>query len=307
MSIIQTLLGLACAAGVLFAIWQIALRASKYMIRNAAAPPGLRMLTDSPAGVKVGIPGKNGHSLTAWHRGSGPSVVIIPESGFKASAYTPLWELLCGYGFQVVLFESTPASYTDPDMASDNLERVLAALAISSPILVGHGFGAYTAFCHQADRETKIRTKASGIISVSGFSGKRLQHSAGKIEQLFHGISKYQTYLSAFGKDASAAGVLALQTHTSQYPWEYLAHSWPHISTHYSASNAALPVSVIASIHDDILPFSHSADLKMVFPAASIHTVKGGEGHMLIWEAPSLIVEAVRNMERSSRRMQQAS
>lgn len=304
MSIFQILLGLACAAGVLTVMWQIAIYASKYMIRNAVAPPGLRMLKDSPAGVKVILEDKNGDQLIAWHRGSGPAVVIIPESSFHISAYTPLWELLCGYGFRVVLFQPAPVSISDPDLASDNLERVLTALSVSSPLLIGHGFGAYTAYCHQASR---AKTRAAGIISVSGFAGKRLSDSGNKFRQLFQRISNYQTYLSAFGKDASAIGVLALQTHTIKYPWDYLSHSWPHISTYYSVKNQQPPVTIIGSLHDEILPFSHSAEMKTTFPDATLHTVTGGEGHMLIWEAPSLIVDEVRHMEKASRRMKQAS
>lgn len=307
MSIFQIILGLACAATVLFVMWQIAIYSSKFMIQNAVAPPGLSMLKDVPAGVKVVLEDKNGNDLLAWHRGSGPAVVIIPESGFTISAYTPLWELLCGYGFRVILFQPAPASIADPDLASDNLERVLLALSVRSPLLIGHGFGAYTAYCHQLDQIHSTKTQASGIVSVSGFAGKRISDSGNKFGQLFQRISNYQTYLSAFGKDASAIGVLALQTHTSTYPWDYLAHSWPHISSFYSEKKQELPVTIIGSIHDEILPFSHSAEMKMAFPAATLHTVKGGEGHMLIWETPSLIVEEIRSMEKASRRMKQAS
>lgn len=307
MSILQIILGLACAATVLFGMWQIAIRASKYMIQNAVAPPGLRMLQDAPAGVKVTLEDKYGNDLIAWHRGSGPAVVIIPESGFNISAYTPLWELLCGYGFRVVLFQPVPASITQPDLATDNLQRVLTALSVKSPLLIGHGFGAYTAYSHQADQACTARTQAAGIVSISGFAGKRLSDSGGKFGQLFQRISNYQTYLSAFGKDASAIGVLALQTHTSQYPWDYLTHSWPHISSFYSAQRQEFPVTIIGSLHDEILPFTHSSEMKVSFPDATLHTVTGGEGHMLIWETPSLIVEEVRNMEKASRRMKQVS
>ncbi len=306
MSFFQILLGLACAAAVLAVIWQIAIRASKYMIQNAVAPPGLRMLQESPAGVKVLLEDKNGDELIAWHRGSGPAVVIIPESNFQTSAYTPLWELLCGYGFRVVLFQPSPISLSDPDLASDSLERVLTALSVSSPLLVGHGFGAYTAYCHQSDLLSQSRTQAAGIISISGFAGKRQSDSGNQIGQIFQRISNYQTYLSAFGKDASAIGVLALQTHTNKYPWEYLSHSWPHISTYYSVNTRKLPVTIIGSLHDEILPFSHSAEMNRTFPDATLHTVTGGEGHMLIWEAPSLIVDEIRNMEKACRRVRQA-
>lgn len=307
MSIFQTLLGLACAAGVLFAIWQIAIHASKFMIRNAVAPPGLKMLQDSPAGVRVDLKDPHGNEFIAWHRGSGPAVVIIPESGFAASAYTPLWELLCGYGFRVILYQPSPASAQDPGFAVGILENVLTSLSVSSPILLGHGFGAYTAFCHQNTLSPAVHTKAAGIVSVSGFAGKRRSDSVSKIGHLFQQLSTYQKYLSAFGKDASAIGVLALRTHTTRYPWDYLAHSWAHISTYYSARNGELPVCIIGSLHDAVLPFSHSAEMKQIFPDAQTHTVKSGEGHMLIWEAPSLIVEEVRNMEKASRQKQKAS
>lgn len=306
MQFIQVLLGLASAAGVLLLIWQIAIRASKYMIKHAVAPPGLKMLQDSPEGVEVLVENKDGIQLSAWHRGSGPAVVIIPESGFSASAYTPLWNLLCGYGFRVILFQSSPACMEDPELASENLERILTALAVTSPILVGHGFGAYTAFHHQSEHGPTCQTKARGIVSISGFAGNTRPFSGNKFEEIFHKISQYQKYLSAFGKDASAAGVLALQTHTNQYPWDYLTYSWNPICSFYSVGESDIPVSIIASAHDEILPFSHSADMQRVFPSAHTHTLTSGEGHMLIWEAPSLIIDEIRQMEKTIGRVQKA-
>lgn len=299
MNFFQLILGLAIASGVLISIWQIAVFASKYMIRHAVAPPGLKMLTSTPSGVEVMITNHARQPITAWHRGSGPAVVIIPESEFAASAYTPLWELLCGYGFRVILFQPQSINAADPAFAAQDLEQVLRHLSVQNPILLGHGYGAYTAMYHQAMYPGASRAK--GIVSVSGFAGNTYPFQPTYFEKIFRRISKYQRYLSAFGNDASTAGILALKSHTRGYPWKYLAHSWNHISSFYSIPNFDLPVSVLASVNDDILPFSHSAEIAKVFPNAYPCTIHSGAGHMLIWETPSLIVDQVRKLEQVSR------
>ena len=299
MSILQLLAGVACASGILFLMWKLATIASRYMIRHAEAPVGLSLLSHEPSGVRADVSLSSGESFPVWHRGSGQAVMILPESGFKASAYTPIWSFLCGYGFRVILPDTGTIQLTrTPEEAAEIIQAICLKLRISSPLIIGHGMGSYQALAADGYLRNQGNSPIQGLISVSGFSGFSRQVLRSKFERLFQRSSSYQLALSAFGDNASAAGILAFQQHTTQQIWQYLGESWSPACSFYSSGRTDLPMKIISSIYDEILPFSHAGELNKISSASELIHVKEGAGHMLIWEKPTLITDQVRLLEK---------
>lgn len=302
MSIIQLFAGVACALGILFLIWRIAIIASRYMIRQSDDPVGLKLLTEEPSGVKVTIPLGSGSALDVWHRGSGQAVIILPESGLNASAYTPVWSFLCGYGFRVILPDTgSHPDCTSPEVISSAIQSICNRLSVKSAILLGHGFGAYQAVAVSRALNEQVHSPIRGIVSVSGFAGFSGTGQQSKFEQLFLKNSSYQRYLAAFGDEASTAGVLALQQKSHPHLWKYLRKSWDPVCSIYSNQQADWPIKVISSVNDGILPFGHARELSQISANSEVIHVKDGAGHMLIWEKPTLVVDQVRMIEKEIR------
>lgn len=303
MSIFQLIAGVTCASGILFFMWRIALLASRYMIRHTAAPAGLRLLTPEPSGVRIDVSLESGKRLPVWHRGSGHAVLILPESGFKASAYTPLWSFLCGYGFKVILPDTGLYSeLQSPEALASVIKQISRRLSVRSMIIVGHGFGVYQAISAESLLRHQEGPEVTGLVSVSGFSGITGKLSRSPFEKIFHRTPSYSLHVSAFGEEASAAGVLALQQHTTSQAWSHLNDSWNPVCSFYSEGFPEWPMKVLSSIHDGILPFTHSGALSEISSNAEWIHVRDGAGHMLIWEKPTLIVDQVRMIEKETKR-----
>lgn len=302
MSIIQLFAGVVCALGILFLMWRIAIVASRFMIRHSDAPVGLKLLTEEPSGVRISIPIPDSPNLKVWHRGSGQPVIILPESGLKASAYTPVWSFLCGYGFKVILPDTgNHPECSSPEVMTEVVRSICSRLSVKSVILVGHGLGAYQAVAvsHQFDLEEESPIK--GIVSVSGFAGLTGAGQRSKFEQIFHRASAYQQQLAAFGDEVSPAGILALKQHSESHLWNYLQDSWDPVCSFYSVQPADWPMKVISSVTDGILPFGHARALSEASVNSEIIHVRDGAGHMLIWEKPTLVVDQVRMIEKEIR------
>ena len=308
MSIIQFLLGLLCASGIYLFMRQVAMWASRYMIRHLRAPVGLKLLQREPDGVKVTLSGPDNRPVTAWHRGSGPAIVIVPDAGLGASAYTAIWSFLHGYGFRVILMESPAFSQNlNTEEYVRDIEAVMKQLRIQHPILLGHGLGAYSVFLHQAKAINGLATKASSILSVSGFAGHHTYQAPSFFRQLFHHErSHFARCLAAFGDGVSRHALLALQDHQIGELWAYLTAPCPVLESVLGLSQLDIPVTLLASPGDEIVPFFHTQRLASLIPHSYRKWVVDGAGHMLIWERPMVVVDEIRAMAQRQEQAKQA-
>ncbi len=300
MSIVQLILGVTCAAGTMLFMWQIATKASRYMIRQQPEPPGMSMLSESLEGVELSIPTTDGREIKAWHRGSGPAVVIVADPGLSGSAYTPLWRLLCGYGFRVISYEGRSISNgsIDSELLLSDLEQVLTTLHVKQPLLVGHGFGAYLCFLHQAKALKQGWTKARALVSVAGFAGGKREVPLPEFIHLFQQRASYLRHLSAFGDGASERSVAALRKLERGRLGSYLDQTWPQIEDVARLTQLSLPISIVASPSDEMVSAIHSQRIHKLLPHSFLQWIRDGAGHMLVWERPSAIVELVLQTDR---------
>lgn len=278
----------------------------------------LDVLSKEPQGEEVFVERPDGTRLRAVHRGEGPAVVMAHGYGISLLEWNLLWDLLAAEGdVRLVAFDqrghgrSTIGSdgVGSAQMAGD-YRAVLEHFDVRDGVLVGHSMGSFLAVVFLLDHAECAKERLRGAVLVSAMAGDVANGSPQTRLQLpliraglMTRIMQSETYGAFFG--ASLMGdekspavieafnrVFCAQDHMQLIP---IAKAIVDENYYPRLGEIQSPVVVVCGEKDRTTPAWHSRRLGAEIPGARNVWVPG-KGHVLNWEAPEALAEAIRSL-----------
>ncbi len=313
--LIHSFLGLLLASFVLGVMLQIGLIINLVIIRNNPEQFAVKDLLRAPGGVGEAISTADGGRVEVYHRGSGPAVLLIPEVGSRCVVMNQLWERWAAYGFRVITFDwrgHGPSQAGTWGLSLAGFEADLAAVVqhmqLQGGLWLGYATGGFLAMHHLAQQPSAAHRPAYWV-SLCGYgqgqavAGPRRNWLARWGQQpwgrhlLRHRLFGWGYAGAAFGDRVSPALVRAYLHLLRQAPTASLEAFWAEVAAQDLGNRLPLvpvPSLVIASPDDQLVSPAQAHWLAEHLPQAELHWVYRGAGHMLPWEQPAAVVEAVR-------------
>ena len=261
------------------------------------------------------VAGADGSRIHCVHAGSGPSVVLAHGYLLDNSYYEVVFRALVEAGHHVIAFDQRghgrsqagSAGHGSAAAASD-YGAVLDHFAIERGVLVAHSMGGFLAlrFCLQQPELAKRRLRRLVLLGANagGMAARSLENRL-QVPMIKSGLLSVLWRTPGIGP-AMVAGLfgsapdprcveltramLLRQDVQRSLP---LLHAMRDESYHDRLGEISIQVRVLCGELDRTCPPSHSRRIGQALPNASNHWLPG-KGHMLAYEAPDAVVEAVR-------------
>jgi non-heme chloroperoxidase len=273
-------------------------------------------LNADPHGVESWVQRPDGTRIRVVTSGSGRTVVLAHGYGVSMVEWNVVASALGAAGYRVVVFDQRGHGQStigadgigSTPMAGDYL-AVMEAVDARDAILAGHSMGGFLAIKALLD-VPGVAARVTGLILFATFSGSvtrgslqnRLQIPlirSGLLEWLvsFDGIGRLFGR-SIYGDAPSAAAIQAFLTSFRAQKHQALL---PILSAFGEEDRAErlgeikIPTVVICGRKDKTTPPWQSERLASSIPGAKMVWVEGA-GHMVNWEAPDALVEAVKGL-----------
>lgn len=304
--------GVLCASVIWGIMVYLASRVNHFRLRQRADQDSLNDYLRPLAGVETDVPTVAGRFVKAYHRGSGPTLVLLPTPGYDLRQQNLLWDQLAAKGFRLITFEARPqaAEGAGPENRIDSrwvqdLQAILLHFQVTEALLLSQGIG--TSLLLQALRTPDFPSdRLRGVISLGGSVGDQLFRAPyyhfmrslvlGSWFPYFVRHRPFASWLGAtfWGKDPSYNQIQAgLQTiHPSVV--QAVAQGLPQPGV--DAAPITLPALLVHGTHDQVIAPANLRALSRQFEAA--HQVLVPEmGHLMGWEAAPKVAEWVYLME----------
>lgn len=281
-------------------------------------PFPLERLRQEPHGTETLITRDDGSQIRSIAAGSGQTVVLAHGYGVALGEWNIIFDRLVELGFRVIAFDqrghgkSTIGSHGvgSQQMAGD-YDAVLAHYDVHDAILVGHSMGGFLAIIFALNHPEVVTARLKGLVLFASLPGNALEGSPQNRIQiplirigLIQRIIASDTYGTLFGEslygDAPSFAciqafrqIFGAQRHQPLIPIiEALANE------DYTSrlGEIHLPTVVICGTKDKTTPPRHSEKLSKGLPNARWVQVPG-KGHMINWEAPDALIEAVQTLK----------
>jgi pimeloyl-ACP methyl ester carboxylesterase len=320
MILLHTGLGLLCALGVLGMIMQLGMFANLFVIQQNPESFTLEELLTEPAGIEAWIPVADGGRVRSLHRGSGPTVLLLPDLGLDLVSMNQLWERLAQYGYRVITFDWRGHGASEVGQAGlslcglmQDMDAIWRHHRLRRPLVIGHATGAFMGF-HYLLQRPELADQVRGLVSVGGYVGgslrgfrvgslrDRIMDSRWTERLLRKRLFGWGYVASAFGDQVSPALVRAYLELMLRQPMSRLRllhHELRGTDLQHSLDRLDLPVLMLASPDDRRIPPPHAQRVAESLPQGNIEWIYRGAGNMLIWEQPAAVVEAVRSFDRN--------
>ena len=278
-------------------------------------PDGVNHTIERPDGTQI-------HARTSAPPANGsepPTVVLVHGYGVTQLEWSLVWPALRARGYRVVAFDmrghgrSTIGTdgATSTAMAADIL-AVFEALDLRDAILVGHSTGGFLSIRALLDHPELVE-RTRGFVAFATLAGEALRGSIQNrlnIPMIRFGLTQriasspvYRWPFGAafFGDDKPPSMIralvelLAAQDHRALLP---LLDALTRESDYDRLHSLATPTVVICGERDGTTPRWHSEQLGVRIPTARNVWVPD-KGHVLNWEAPESLVEAVESLARA--------
>lgn len=309
----RTAVGLAFALGLVGAA---AVRQRAAAIRGGHDPYPYGQLSQEPAGQTSFVERPDGTRIRVVSAGSGPTVVLAHGVYMSAIEWSVIWDMLLQRGYRVVAFDqrghgqSTIGSdgISTRSMSEDYL-AVLEHVDAHDAVLLAHSMGGFLAIAAVLD-VPGVAERLRGLILMSTFSGDVLRGApqnkaqipliqSGAL-QVMVGNDTIGTIFGAglCGDEPSPAMVqVFLETfraadHRSLLP---ILEAFTVEDRGDRLHEITVPTIVLCGTQDSTTPPWQSERLAESIPGAHAWWVPRA-GHMLNWEAPAAIIEAVRDL-----------
>ena len=186
-----------------------------------------------------------------------------------------------------------------------DLGTVLRALDVRDAIVVGHSMGGAAALALAADRSPGVECVGSMVLVATLASSARPDRNA-LLRVQFHGLfdrlKREDHHAPAltrvvFGRTPARVLVDDLLDMTRRCPVETATGAARGMLTYDVRDRLAsidIPATVVCGTHDVVTSHRENLAIADAMPAATFRSVSGA-GHMIIWEEPSAIVDAVRD------------
>ena len=291
----------------------LAARSRARRIRGFPDPVALETLLGEPTGEGVVVERPDGTRLRVQIAGAGRTVVLAHGIALTLGEWSLVTDLLLADGFRVVAFDQRGHGQstigTDgisaPVMAAD-LATVLEATGTTDAILVGHSMGGFLAL--EAVLEVPgMRERLAGLVLVATFAGDILDGAPQNRAEAPILRSRLLPRLGAnptigtlfaasfFGPTPSPAMLTAFLHMVLGHDHEPLlplleAFTSENLLTRLPQVD--LPTVIVCGLADRTTPPRDSRRMAAAIPGARSVWVPGA-GHMLPWEAPTAIRDAV--------------
>lgn len=254
--------------------------------------------------------------------GSGPTVVLAHGYAATQLEWNVLWDLL-GPGHRLITFDqrghggSTIGSdgVGSAQMAGD-YRAILEHLDVRDGVLVGHSMGGFVSMAFLLNHPDTVRERLRGAVLVATFAGDvfrgapmtRLQ-----VPLIRSGLMKYVARSDTYGPlfAASLMGDSPFPSATAAFRRLYLEQRHDRLVPILEAFSRedmyprlreiALPCVVVSGEADSTAPAWHARRIGEEIPGAR-SVVVPGKGHLLNWEAPESIADAIRSLVESGSR-----
>lgn len=313
MSILRGALGATLVLGLVHA----AARRQAAKLRAMPDRFPLDVLSKEPEGEELTIERPDGTRLRAVHRGEGPAVVLAHGYGASILEWNVIFDMLVAEGMRVVAFDQRghgkstigAGGIGSSQMAGD-YRAVLEHLDVRDGVLVGHSMGTFAGVVFLLDHAECAKERLRGTVLVSPTAGGLARGAPQTRIQvplirsgLMTRIVKSETYgpffgASLMGDEKSPAAIEAFnyvfcaQDHLRLVPIMKALMEEDHYPR---LGEIRAPVVVVCGEQDRTTPSWHARRLGAEIPGARNVWVPG-KGHLLNWEAPEAVVEAVRSL-----------
>lgn len=279
----------------------------------------LALLNADPDGSETVITRADGTRLrTIAHAGSGPTVVFAHGYGASLREWNIVWATLREADYNLIAFDQR--GHGKSTLGTDGLgaqqlagdyQAVLEHFNVHDGILVGHSMGGFGALAFVLQYPDVVRQRLRGLVLFASLAGDVMRGAPQNALQipliksgLMEKIAASPTYgwlfaRSLCGDDPSPAILQAFlnvfldQPHRTLAPLlEMLAHEnyYPRLG------EIDLPCVVVCGTKDTTTPTWHSQTLATTIRNARAIWVPN-KGHLLNWEAPESLIEAVKSLQ----------
>jgi non-heme chloroperoxidase len=296
----------------------VAARRSADKIKALPNPYPLETLKQPLTGEEKTLTRSDGTKIWTIAKGQGPTVVFAHGYGVHSDEWNVIWDMLQGAGYRTIAFDlrghgksSIGSGGLTSQQMADDLCTVLQAYDVRDAVLVGHSTGGFLSLLFMATQPQLAAQHLKGAVAVGALAGSATKDNPQNAAQIpmiktgvMQSIMKSDPYGWFFG--ASLCGdqpfpaaieafnpIFLQQDHKQLIPvLEFLSKE-----DHYNElSNIKQPVVVVCGEADKTAPRWHSETIGKNIPNARNVWVKG-KGHILNWEAPEVIVEAVQSFQ----------
>ncbi len=276
----------------------------------------LEVVSQEPQGEEVFIPTADGTSIRAVSNGQGPTVVLA--HGFMATAFewNVIYDQLVNDGYHVIAFDQRGHGRTNigsegigsRQMASD-YKAVLDYYNVKDAVLVGHSMGGFLSVIYALTYPEAAKKQLKGLIlfaTMAGMVAKDNPQNGVQIPLIKSGIMKQvmksDTYGTMFGTTLMGTPepnvikamlpVMAAQDTSKLIP---IVEAMAKEDYYPRLGEIEIPTVVICGTADATTPKWHSELLGSSIKGARNVWVEG-KGHLINWEAPEELVNAVHSL-----------
>jgi pimeloyl-ACP methyl ester carboxylesterase len=309
--------GTAVVGAIGVAGWCVA-RAAVAAIERNPDPFSRAQLAREPEGEQVLIHRPDGTVIRAVVAGEGPTVVLANAYGIPLAEWNIVWDKLLARGHRVIAFDprghgrSTigSAGIGSESMAADDA-AVLEHFDVHEGVLVGHSTGGFIAIRALLDHP-ELAGRLRGLVLCATWAGRILDGApqnwlqipllqTGILQQLMRTrTGRVLTGASMGGKHPSPAMIevgydmFRQQDHRSLLP---ILRACMREDRYPRLAEITVPTVVMVGSADRTTPPSHARRLAAGVPGARLVTVPDA-GHILNWEAPDALVNAIGSFEK---------
>lgn len=311
----RTLLTLAAASAAVGGAVLVA-RSAAAAIEALPDPVPLERLRREPKGEERTLERPDGTALRMVVAGAGPTVVLAHGIAMSLIEWNLVWDILIERGYRVVAFDQRghTRSTVGTDgigthaMAGDYL-AVLEAVDAHDAILVGHSMGGFLALAAVLD-VPGVAERLSGLVLVGTFAGdlfgggplNRAQAMLLRTPFPQWAVDHSSTLATLFGalffgRPSPAMVRVLLETWLPQNhdPVQPILGLFAAENRYDRLAEIDLPTVVVCGRKDHAAPTEHSERLAGGIPGARLVWVER-KGHMLNWEAPEVLVDAITSL-----------
>jgi pimeloyl-ACP methyl ester carboxylesterase len=188
-----------------------------------------------------------------------------------------------------------------------DLAEVLEALDLQDVVVAGHSLGGMTTQAFAIWHPEVVQERVKGLVLVGTSSGRLAASPIARTERLLRnprldrvlaGPGGHVWVRGALGKGATPAMVRATRDHFVATPHEVrmgIADAMLAMDLHEGRRQIDVPTTIVVGTRDTLTPVAHSRSMAADIPGARLEVLPGA-GHMLPFEAPDVVVRAIREI-----------
>lgn len=285
-------------------------------VRRNPSPVPYDVLRLEPKGDETFVVRPDGTRLRVLTAGEGPTVVLAHGVAVTVIEWNQVWQPLLDAGFRVVAFDqrghggsTIGADGVDSLVMAEDYLAVLEHVGGGEALLVGHSMGGFLALRAVLD-VPGVAERLRGLALVSTFAGnvaEKAPQTRLQIPLITSGVLQRMlaspTVATLFG--ASVCGDAPSPAAIDVFVETFLAQDLIALAPIFRAfsdedrgdrlAEVGVPTVVVCGRADRTTPPHLSERLAAGIPGARTVWVDG-VGHMLNWEAPGAIVDAVSSL-----------